>query len=409
MKISELNENINKILYIFNELDFNLLIYNDEILNNPYSLIHPGKLFYFWGKILAFNRDNIENVNEKFNFAIELYDKAIKETLNKHEYSEAGEFLLLKLKVDGHRKPKSSNLKNIYKKAQKIFKNLLVLYNEAFFIDCLIEVNELYEKYALLKKNRKKIENLYRLAAYQYFLEAENMKENELKMLKIINYLKSITYLDKIKDSISDFNIINKNSIVNKLIYELKSQIDLLNKNGNLNDYSKKKVKLNLYFGLGKVYKLVDDINTSNFFLNKALKFSEKITNDSTMIPLLLKSSMILYKEQSYYRVQNIEFLNKNFFKKYLIISEKIELLNLKIQILSDLNQLNPNKVKNPENYIKNLIENYKELIILFKDEINNSILKEEISESIKTKYIAYCIYLYYQIIKLILRKKEKR
>ncbi|MHA1291662.1 MAG: hypothetical protein ACTSQJ_03215 [Promethearchaeota archaeon] len=176
MKISELNENINKILYIFNELDFNLLIYNDEILNNPYSLIHPGKLFYFWGKILAFNRDNIENVNEKFNFAIELYDKAIKETLNKHEYSEAGEFLLLKLKVDGHRKPKSSNLKNIYKKAQKIFKNLLVLYNEAFFIDCLIEVNELYEKYALLKKNRKKIENLYRLAAYQYFLEEENMK-----------------------------------------------------------------------------------------------------------------------------------------------------------------------------------------------------------------------------------------
>ena len=60
-----------------------------------------------------------------------------------------------------------------YKKAIKIFENLSYLYDEPYYIDSIIEIEKLYEKYTDIKFNTKKMEILYRKASLKYLIEAK--------------------------------------------------------------------------------------------------------------------------------------------------------------------------------------------------------------------------------------------
>jgi tetratricopeptide (TPR) repeat protein len=216
--MDEVKDLLEKGTVLLNNLNFNILFDDENVIDNPFSLIHPGFLYYIWGKLL--------NSNEKFQEASELFNKQIQKSLDSQNYADAGEFAILRLKTEGHLDPQSNNLKTSYKKAKKIYENLINLYNDAYYFASLIEVEIFYEKYSGNKINRKKLEELYRKVSFQYYLEAESIIAKDLISIRIMDYFESVNHLNKITFTLTEIDKIQMETITNKMISEILIQID---------------------------------------------------------------------------------------------------------------------------------------------------------------------------------------
>jgi len=397
------NKLIEKGLNILSNLKFSSLLYNDEIMANPYSLIHPGYLYYIWGKI--------SNSDDKFKYAFEVFDKLIKDALNTQNYLEAGEFSILKLKTIGRMIEKSKILKKVYNTTLKIFVSLSDLYTDPFYLDSIIEIEKLYEKYSNIKTNIKKIENLYRNVAKRYFNEAESIEAKDLINIKIMDYFQAAYYLNKITDTINDDEKIEKENILNKIIFEISNQLELFKKNKiKLKEYTQRNLKVNLNYGLGRTYSLYNKVKERKLFFQKALRLLDKIFDDSSLIPSLLKGKKVLYKDNDIYRIQNLEIFSEDFFEKVICTREKIELLELKKRIVNDFEYLEENNEKSIENELINLLMDlYEQLILSFENELSSENLKNKKADLIRCKYLGFCVYLIYQIFKLRTSSKKNK
>ena len=396
MRITTKEEILELCLKKLNDLNFNLLIYNKEVFSNPYSLIHPGYLYYIWGNLIG--------SKDRFEKASEIYDSLIKGALDLHSYLDAGEFSISKMKAEGQRDSNSKELKKSYKKAVKIFNSLVELGNDPFFIDALIEVEELFEKFSKIKIKKGKIEALYRKASYRYLAEAESIKIDDLINIKIMSYFKAVKYLNKIQKTSTGLDEIEKESILNKLIYEISNQLDKLKENKLvLGGFSKYVLRVNLEYGLGRAHYLLKQTRECKLFFLKCLRDIEFIFKESDLTRSLLKSKETFYKDGNIHKIQSLEIFSRELFEKVVVINEKIELLELKSRVISDLGEISDKSefgVFKPEEISHNLINLYLNLIDLYEKEISNQTIKKQLIESISEKYKAFCVFYSYQIIK---------
>ncbi len=396
----ELNS-LNEVLEIGNtkleELDFNILYEDQHIISNPFSLIHPGFLFYIWGKF--------QTSIEKFQKAIDVFNDQIQKSLDSQNYADAGEFAILSLKAEG-RIPSSTQLKSNYKKAKKILKNLTELFPDAYYVSSLIEVEEIYEKYSGIKIQKEKLEDLYRKASFQYFLEAESIIAKDLINIRIMDYFEAANYLNKIKYSLNENDTIQKEIIANKMISEILLLMDRKDKmKHDIENYSKIYQKINLEFGLGKAYSLVNKKTESKLFYGRSLRRLDKLIKDNTIRQSLLRSREILYKEENHYKIQNIKLFSQSLFEKVIVFNEKIELFDLRMRILESVEDLEKsNRIEAKNEILKSLIELHLNLIELFENELN-----QKYEQNVREKYKAFIIYLLYQVYKLMKKKKNKK
>jgi len=377
------------------DLNFNNLIYNEEIFNNPYSLIHPGYLLYIWGKLTG--------SKNKFKKASEIFDSLTKGALDLHSYIDAGEFSISKIKAEGRLGPSSKDFKKSYKKSLKIFNSLVDLHKDPFFIDALIEVEELFERFSKIKSNIDKIEVLYRKAYLRYAIEAESIKIEELINIKILSFFEAVKYLDKINKSTTELDDFEKESILNRIISEITTQLDNLDNNENkTGTYSSLALRINLLYGLGRAYYLLGENLECKLYFSKCLSKINTLLEDKNLINSLLESKETLYREKEIYKIQGLEILTREFFEQVVITNEKIELMELKSRIISDLKKLNETtETEELKNRIQ-LVALYLNLIEFHEYEITNKDGKPPLIESIKEKYKAYCVFYCYQIIKIL-------
>ncbi len=272
-----------------------------------------------------------------------------------------------------------------------------------------ISVKLLNEKYSGVKLDEIKMENLYRKAAEKYLHEANSIKEEDLINIKITCLYEAANYLHKIKKTLTDVDLEKKNSILNQFIVEVKNQVDLLNNNQiKIQEYSQRVLKVHLYHGLSKGYTLLDEKKEIKFFLEKALNDLEKIFQDESLIPSLIKSKKILFKEEKMYKIQDITIYSKEYFEKVIVLLEKIDLLDLKEKILldlKDLTELNAEFAKKEKELPKMLVKLCDDLIYLFESEIASEAAQENLTDSIKAKYMAFCVHMTYQIFKTLNKK----
>jgi len=378
------------------DLNFNLLIYNQELFSNPYCLIHPAYLYYLWGKLIG--------SKDKFKRASKLFKSLAKDALDLNSYTDAGEFSILRLKTEGRLDPSSKEFKNSYKRAFKIFDSLIELNNDPFFMDALIEVEELHEKFSKNKIITEKIEMYYRKASSRYVTEAGSIKINELINTKIMCYFQAASYLDKIKKSHTELDEIEKESILNKVIFEISNQLDKLKQEKqDVEEYSINVLKVNLLYGLGRAHYLLKNNKEGELFYIKCLRKIDDILLDSTLTKSLLKSKEKLYKNEDIYKIHSIEIFSRDLFEKVVILNERIDLLELKIRIYTDLDRFN-DKTEGHELNIEEVISyfvgsclNLKEL---HESAISPENRNEDLIESITEKYKAFSVFCCYQIIK---------
>ena len=375
-------------------LNFNFLNNEEHTISNPFSLIHPGFLIYIWGKLL--------NSNEKYQNASEIFNNQIQKSLDVQNYADAGEFAILRLKAEGHISPKLK-LKTSYKKAKKILQNLTDLFNDAYYISSLIEVEELYEKYSDIDLKMEKLETLYRKASFQYNLEGDSIIAIELVNIKIMNYFEAANFLNKINKTLTKSDIFQKETIVNKMITEILMLIERQKKmRQEIEEYSKINQIINLEFGLGKGYSLLNKKSESKLFYGKALRRLDKLINDENIIQSLIKSRDTLYKDKNHYKIQNIKIFSQSLFEKIIVLNEKLELFDLRLRILMGVEELEKSSRSEAKlKVIDKLITLHLYLVELFENELN-----QNYEESIATKYQAFIIYLIYQVYKLIEKKR---
>jgi hypothetical protein len=160
---------------------------------------------------------------------------------------------------------------------------------------------------------------------------------------------------------------------------------------------------MGLEFGLGKAYSLINKKAESKLFYGRALRRLDKIINVNKYIPSLLRSRNTLYKEEDYYKIQNIKIFSKSMFEQIIILNEKIELFDLRIRILSAVEDLEKSDRMEAKKkvYVK-IIELHLDLIKIFDKELEN----EKIEKNIKEKYSAFIVYLIYQVFKLFIKTK---
>ncbi len=393
---------------LFKGLNFEILCKDKEVLENPFALVHPAYLYYIWGKFSKHFNASADS-KECFTKALDIFEKQIKLAITASNYSDAGEFAILKLRTASRLDPKSELLKSSYKTAIKIVKSLYNVYKDPYYIDTFISVKTMNEKYSGVKLDEAKMESLYRKAAEKYLQEANSIKEEELVNIKITSLYEAANYLQKIKKTIIDADIEKKKSNLNKFIVEINKQIDLLNNYQiKIQEYSQRVLKIHFYHGLSKGYALLNEKKEAKFFLEKALTDLDKVFQDESLIPSLIKSKKILFKEEKMFKIQDIEIYSKEFFEKVIVLLEKIDLLDLKERILLDLKDLaefNEELIKKEKDLPKLLVKLCDNLIDLFEKEIASETDKEKLTNLMKTKYLAFCIHMIYQIYKILNKK----
>lgn len=401
-----------KALDILNKLNFNFLAFDNAIFNNPYSLVHPGYIYYIWGKFLL-KQNNSSEANVKFKASVDIFEKLVRSAINNSEYENAGEFLIQQLKAEGHLMPVSESIKNSHKMAVKIFENLADIHDDAYYIESEIEVKKLYEKYSGVRFNLLEMEYLYRQVLTRYLHHAEEIDEKgELNAIKIASYLTAVRYLNCISRTLTQKDEELKKSILNKVIVEISTQINAINRKQEeeKGQYSQKLLKINLYLGLGKAYGFLNEKKNGLFFYNKILKELDNLFKDPVLIPSIVKSKTILYKIENYYKIQDIEIYSKEFFEQTVVLLEKFDLFDLKAQVISELNELednNENKASIDEDLFENIVRFCEQLINSFEKELLNSQSRNQLTKTIQNKYYAFCTHYIYQCVKKVGTKKK--
>jgi hypothetical protein len=224
--------------------------------------------------------------------------------------------------------------------------------------------------------------------------------------IKVMSYFEAANFLNKIKQTLTETDRFQKEAIVNKMISEI---LILIERQGQekyeIEDYSRINQKINLDFGLGKGYSLINKKSESKLFYRKALRRLDKLIKDEKITHSLLRSREILYKEDDHYRIHNIKLFSKSLFEKIIILNEKIEMFDLRLRILIGVEDLEKSsRMEAKKKVIDKLIELHLNIIGLFEEELN-----KKYEQSVKEKYKAFIVYLIYQIYKLIKKKESKK
>ncbi|MHA1272392.1 MAG: hypothetical protein ACTSQS_03035 [Promethearchaeota archaeon] len=380
----------------FEKINLNTLLYNDNIAKNPYSLIHPAYIRYIAGKIL----NNFEYMDE----AVSLLEILSKGALNSQEYSDAGEFLILKLKCE--RYIKDTNIKSTYKNAKKLFKNLAQLYdNDPFYIHSLIDLEKLAIKFGILTLNQSKMEKYYREAAKRYKKEADGIQDKELKIVKILSYFEALRFLFKIKNPKID-EIKERNNIANSLIYEISEEKRIIQKKrAKMSQFAKYLTEINMEYTLGKIYYfLKENIEIKHYFLSAFEKLNHLFSRIDLKF-LILKSKDLIFQDDEVYTIFNVEITSKELYEELVFQLELIDLLELKREILIDLKDIG--EIQEDFNkQLKSIFDDLKNIYIYIINLLLTEIKKFEPNITKETEFYSLCIYFLYQYYKLLKNKK---
>ncbi|MHA1146840.1 MAG: hypothetical protein ACTSR8_01190 [Promethearchaeota archaeon] len=384
-----------------NSLQIGLLEKEEEISENPYSIMNPGYILYILGKIF-------KDIN-KFKASIAYFQKSYDICINNQEYSDAGEFLILKLKSE--RFIPNSKILKTYKDALKIFKSLSSLNNsDPYYFHSVLDIEEFAENYVGKKFEIKKKENIYRQLAAKYASEARLRELDELRSIKITKLFESINFLYKIKETLTKKDKIKRKLLINNIIYEIDTQKKFLKNNRiEMTFYNRVVSTLNLDYLLARIHIFLNKEKESKLFFFKALRSLEKLFKNPDLADLILENKRILYScnaHEDLYKIQNIKITNDRLFVELLYSLELINLLEVKYQILIEIKKIgiDQREILVKEQEINNeLSEGHEKVINYIQKELDLN--SSKINEKLKNKYIAFCIFHVYQIYKLQKKK----
>ncbi|MFW5895345.1 MAG: hypothetical protein ACOCT9_01245 [archaeon] len=389
------------LLGVIREVNIFKLLTDAALASNPYSIIHPCYLLYIWGKL--------EESDDILKKAIAELNNFIQQQIDKHEYNIAGEFCILKLKTEGHIKENPNNFTETYKQCLDLFENLSIIENNPYNLEAILEVKHLARKYGDVNIRQKEIDTLSRKTARKYKKQAEKITERRLRDIKLIKYFQAISYLNKVKENIKEGDQETKRILANRIItVGLRILNEIKDTDEEKISFSEKKHLINLYYQLGKAYRILNKKEQSGIFLGKSIRSLKKILKEPFFEEILFQSKKILHKDDGYYRFLGVRLLSGKVFKQVASLLERIEILNLQTKIVEEFNDLSLDNLKPYREHrdISNqIIDYYQQLIKIFKGELNEN--PNPTDELLKQKYRALCVFFYYKIYKL-LKKKEK-
>ncbi|MFO8017926.1 MAG: hypothetical protein R6U96_04780 [Promethearchaeia archaeon] len=387
-----------QLLTIVREINIHQLTTDVNLLTNPYSIIHPWYLLYIWGKLEG-SDDILKKARPKLN-------KLIQEQIDSHEYIIAGEFLILKLKIEGHLKEKSGLFFKTYQQSIKLFKNLSVIEDNPYNLEGIIEIKILGAKYGEIEINQKEMNRLLRKVANIYRKQAEKITESQLRDLKLIKFFRAISYLDKIKSNSLKHEKKIKEIIANKIITVALTILNELKEDTKEKiQFTDKKHILSLYYHMGRAYRILKKKEQSRIFLSKSIRALNNLLNDPLFEEKLFENKKLLHRNQGNYRVLNVRLFSENTFKRVSELLEKIDLLEMKERMINELDELNLDGIEShqkPHEVQDKIVKYYQRLIDIFKTKLDEDLT----TELIKHKYRALCLFFYYKIYK-ILKKRD--
>ena len=380
------------------KINIHKLMTDGQLMRNPYSIIHPCYLLYIWGRLEASDEILVKASAELANL--------IQNQIDEHDYTNAGEFLILKLKIEGHIRNNSNTFFRTYEKGIELFEKSSVLENGPYYLESIAELKELAQKYGDIEVKQSDMDLLYRQIADVYRKKAEKIKEKRLQELKIVQYFQAINYLEKIKVELKPNDDKIKQIMANKIItISLRILKKFKDKKLNLK-FTDKKHKINLNYHMGKAYKILNKKEQAQIFLEKAIRALEKLEKEPSFEDEILESKRLLHKDDGYYRIHNIRIFSEKSFKEITGLLERIDFLELKEKLVNNLNDLDLKERKDyekPEKISQKIIMYYQKLIDLFNDKTK----KIEEASLRNNKLKALIVFFLYKSYK-ILKKREK-
>ena len=214
----------------------------------------------------------------------------------------------------------------------------------------------------------KKMLELFQNTYNRYLKHAEALKGEEFDTLKILNYLKALRFLSKLKknsDVIEDKQLMD---IGNRVLGIITRRIFSIDKQKNIEtDYTLLKERSNLAFAMARVYSYLEDWKNSIHWLKKCKKLISKVINgvlfdkkhennaNLDTLPLLIKNLIIhqakLSSYENKYKIDELLISNSELFGKYAIINERIEVLSAMKEVVSEFKDIEE-KTKDGSEYI---------------------------------------------------------